>query len=278
MDILFLAAAGRARKELLLDLTPLEWVSPMGIVAILATALASAERNLTVDILMPTGVAPFLEHIGFIAELRRRNWSAPPAQGTPSGFNPCLPVMALERDSEVDTMQELLIDRLSMSFAAPNVVAEIGTVAAELTANAREHGTPTSGKSSCYAVAQGYSGASSGRSGVTVAVADFGGGFAASLRARYGKMLDEHAMERAFDERVSATGLPDRGLGLAHVLEAVDRHQGASLEILSYRGRLVRRERRFERSSLPVKIAGTFATAHFPHAVYNPVQLKAQEE
>ena len=170
----------------------------------------------------------------------------------------CLPVTPLSSESEVDRAAATLQTALAGTIAAPDW-ERIWTVAIELTQNAREHG------SACYMVVQTHSGRTSGTPGVHLAVADFGQGFAASLRPVLGRVPDSRAIERAFDERVSATGLPERGFGLGFVADEIDAHHGAELTILSRTGVLRRTEGSNVVESNPVDFKGTLAEAYFPY-------------
>lgn len=117
---------------------------------------------------------------------------------------------------------------------------ELTTVAVELAGNACEHG------SECYAVAQTYGGARSGAPGIHLAAADFGAGFARTLRRRYGPMTDGAAIVRAFGEQVSGTGHPYRGFGLSQIVDVIDAAPGNVLHIVSRSGYVTRSAGRFE--------------------------------
>ena len=120
-------------------------------------------------------------------------------------------------------------------------------------------------------VAQTHTGRTSGTPGVHIAVADFGPGFGERLRKAYGRLSDEDAILKGFEDRVSSTGQPDRGFGLGYIREAVDNYHGAVLHVLSRRGFVKRCDGRFE-STRVEDFPGTLAAAYFPipsHG-YNP--------
>ena len=131
------------------------------------------------------------------------------------------------------------------------------TVAVELTANAREHG------SDCYAVAQVHSGRQSGTPGVHIAVADFGDGLAQTLREQYGEMPDDEAIVHAFTEQVSGTGQSERGFGLTQIAEIIDRDPRNVLHIISQAGYVVRSGRQFQiMENESLRFDGTLASAY----------------
>lgn len=59
------------RKQLEIDLSPIAWFSPLGVVALLATYLHVASREVAVTCVLPESrvVRTCLERIGFLAEL-----------------------------------------------------------------------------------------------------------------------------------------------------------------------------------------------------------------
>ena len=266
-DLKFLSTAHHAQDSLEIDLADVEWISPLGVVAVLATCLRADESSLEATVHLPENrsARTYLVTIGLLDELTLHGWAltsdglldqqlaeagrlgwsrhgdidieafaatsfipqgGPSIQGTVDDIDidpdmrigPHLSVSRLTTVREVDVAADRLEDALRQ---APHIRGglfdELMTVAVELTANAREHG------SACYAVAQTYTGRKSGTPGVRLAVADFGEGLARSLRKHYGYMTDGEAIVRAFEERVSGTGRSERGFGLTQVAEIVDR-------------------------------------------------------
>lgn len=260
--MLFLCRAYRARATLELDLAPVTWVSPLGVVAILSACLAASERGVYVTVTLPASRAArtYLDRIGFYAELERQEW-------TPHGDldidddadgQGCLPVQSLQSAFDVDQATNLLGDVLIGARVVEGLLSKAMTVAVELTQNAREHGSP------CYMVAQTHTGKTTGRPGVHVAVADFGPGFAATLARVHGRMADDEAIVRAFDFGTTGTTDPAKGLGLGYVLGDVDSHGGSELAVISRRAYVTRVERRFA-TVLGEDFRGTLATAYFPY-------------
>lgn len=284
-DLRFLSTAHRADDSLEIDLTDVEWISPLGVVAVLATCLRADRETLNATVYLPESreVRTYLAAIGLVAELDRTEWVRTKGRSTEDiassqtelhawretegldidpdlTFAPYLPVSRLTTMREVDLAADTLEDRMKeASHLRGGLSDELLTIAVELTANAREHG------SACYAVAQAHSGRTSGTPGVHIAVADFGKGLAETLREPYGQMSDGEAIRHAFTERVSGTGRSDRGFGLTQIAEIVDRDPKSVLHIISQSGHVVRTDRQFEvTESEELLFSGTLATAYLP--------------
>ena len=306
-DLRFLGAAHLANDDLEIDLTDVEWISPLGVVAVLATCLRADQAATDAKVSLPENrsVRSYLAAVRLFDELAVHGWtftndgllddqiaqagrqgwsehgdidveafagmSALPERGKPRGgtvgdididpglsFAPYLPVSRLTTLREVDVAADRLEDAVR---AAPDlrggVFDELLTIAVELTANAREHG------SDCYAVAQAHSGRTSGTPGVLIAVADFGEGIAHSLREHHGAMSDGKAIDYAFTEQVSGTGQGERGFGLTQIAEIFDRNPASVLHIISQSGHLVRTGQKVDVSeSDTLLFPGTLATAY----------------
>ncbi len=286
-DLAFLSTAHQARKRLEVDLTDVAWISPLGAVAVLATCLRADTSALdTTVVYLPEnrGVRTYLHQIGLLAELAKAEWvltklSSPEDVAVAQtemrdrpeltdididpdvNIGPHLPVSRLTTEREVDVAAEKLDDALREAQYIPGGLAdELKTVALELTSNAREHGSP------CYGVAQMYTGQRSGTPGIQLAVADFGEGFARTLRRHYGKMADDEAIVLAFEEQISGTGRSARGFGLTQILEIVDREPRNVLHVISKSGHVVRSRGEFRIASRETLLfRGTLASAYLPH-------------
>ncbi len=265
-DLAFLSTAHQARKRLEVDLADVEWISPLGVVAVLATCLRADESSLDATVHLPENRAArtYLAQIGFLQELEQHDWAVPDdiGVGPNTAIRPHLPVSRLTTIREVDVAADRLEDALRQAaHIRGGLFDELMTVAVELTANAREHG------SACYAVAQTYTGQKSGTPGVRLAVADFGEGIARSLRKHYGYMTDGEAIVHAFEERVSGTGRSERGFGLTQVAEIVDREPNSVLHVISHSGHVVRSGGRFQvNENETLRFRGTLASAFLPHS------------
>lgn len=261
-DILFLCRGFRARTNLTIDLRGVRWISPLGVVAVLSTALAAQHRAIRVTVDAPSNqtARTYLDRIGFWDELSRQGWEADGDMDFDDGYQvqACMPVSPLSSEREVEEATNKLSEDLK-SALAPGMHERVWTVAIELTQNAREHGSP------CYMVVQTHTGRSSGTPGIHVAVSDFGPGFAESLRPVTGKLEDDAAIIRAFEERVSGTGLPERGFGLGYILDEIDRHPGAMLVIVSRTATVTRTAGKFHVVPDKLDFRGTLASAYFPY-------------
>ena len=253
-------------------------------VAVLATCLRANEESQGATVFLPEnrGTRTYLAAVGLLDELTVRGWTltnddVPDDRIAIAGrqgwseygdididpdltFAPYLPVSRLATMREVDLAADTLEDRMqAASHLRGGLSDELLTIAVELTANAREHG------SDCYAVAQAHSGRTSGTPGVHIAVGDFGKGLAETLREPYGQMSDGQAIVHAFTERVSGTGRSERGFGLTQIREIVDRDPKSALHIISQSGHVVRTDRHFEvTESEELLFKGTLATAYLP--------------
>lgn len=286
-DLFFLGRAVRARKRLEIDLADVEWVSPAGVAALLAACLGASVRpalETTVHLPESREARTYLARIGFLAELERNGWDriTPSEIDDPDidrwaevdtldidpaiAIGPHLPVTRLTTKNEVTEASYRLEDALRTAGLSDGLFDELITVAVELADNACDHG------SECYAVAQTYGGARSGTPGVHLAVADFGAGFASTLRGRYGPMTDSQAIVHAFGEQVSGIEHPHRGFGLSQIGDVVDAAPGNVLHIVSRSGYVTRSGGRVEphESKTPL-FRGTLATVSIPRRPPRPL-------
>lgn len=283
LDLSFLGVAARARKRLEIDLGAVEWISPAGVAALLAACLGASFRPaLEATVLLPESreVRTYLAQIGFLATLERNGWGWDgPDNDDPGGngwteietldidpalsIGPHLPVTRLRTENEVTATSERLYEVLrDAGLAGYNLI----DVAVELAGNACEHG------SECYIVAEIDSGARSGAPGVHLAVADFGAGFAETLREHHGRMTDGEAIVRAFEEQISGLGHPYRGFGLSQAVDVIDAAPGNALHIVSWSGYVTRSAGRFEvREHESPLFHGTLVSAYIPRSRPRPL-------
>ena len=294
LDLSFLGRAARERDGLEIDLGGVEWVSPAGVAGLLAACLGASANALDATVLLPESreVRTYLARIGFLAELERNGWEwgkgiiatevdDPDGNGwigietteldtldiDPAlSIGPHLPVTRLTTENEVIEASYQLQDVIHAAGLSGSRFDELVTVVVELAGNACEHG------SECYAIAQAYSGARSGTPGVHLAVADFGEGFAETLRERYGPMTDSEAIVRAFEEQVSGTGQSHRGFGLSQIVDVIDAAPGNVLHIVSRSGRITRSGGRVDphESTAPL-FHGTLASVYIPRKLPRPL-------
>ena len=271
LDLSFLGRAAHARDGLEIDLGAVEWVSPAGVAGLLAACLGASANALDATVLLPESrtVRTYLGQIGFLAEMERNGWAddGEPEPDADAAIGPHLPVTRLTTENEVTEASYQLQDVISAAGLSGGRFDELVTVLVELAGNACEHG------SECYAIAQVYGGARSGTPGVHLAVADFGDGFAETLREHHGPMTDSEAIVRAFEEQVSGTGHPYRGFGLSQIVDVIDAAPGNVLHIVSRSGYITRSGGRVEphENATPL-FHGTLASVYIPgrpHARYN---------
>ena len=263
-DLKFLSTAHRARKRLEIDLRKVQWISPLGVVAVLASCLRADESSLDATVHLPENRAArtYLAQIGFFTELARYDWTVPDDIDIDpnADIGPHLPVSRLTTEREVVAASYQLDDALHKASLAGGLFDDLIDVAVELAGNAREHG------SNCYTVAQTHTGRRSGTPGIHLAVADFGAGFAQTLREFYGEMTDSEAIIRAFEEQVSGTGQSRRGFGLTQIAGVVDMAPDNVLHIVSRSGHVVRSGRRFKSTeSESLLFPGTLASVYVPY-------------
>lgn len=270
LDLSFLGDAVLAQDGLEIDLGGVEWVSPAGVAGLLAACLGASANALDAAVLLPESreVRTYLARIGFLAELERNGWvgDGEPDLDPAAAIGPHLPVTRLATENEVTEASYQIQDVIHAAGLSGGRFDELITVVVELAGNACEHG------SECYAVAQAYDGARSGTPGVHLAVADFGEGFARTLRERYGPMTDSEAIVRAFEEQVSGTGHPHRGFGLSQIVDVIDAAPGNVLHIVSRSGSITRSGGHVEphESTTPL-FHGTLASVYIPRRLPRPL-------
>lgn len=285
-DLAFLSTAHLADDSLEIDLTDVEWISPLGVVAALATCLRADRDTLDATVYLPESreVRTYLAAIGLLEEVERHGWSLQrnipeelvvvQAPGTgwsqsldldidpEANFAPHLPVSGLSSESEVVEASYLLDEALHAASLTGGLFDDLIDVAVELAGNAREHG------SKCYIVAQTHTGRTSRAPGLRLAVADFGLGFANTLQEHYGDMTNSEAIVRAFEEQVSGTGDKKRGFGLSQIAEIIDLGPENALDIVSWSGHVRRSGGQVQpREDGGVLFPGTAAAVYVPYSL-----------
>ena len=243
LGLSFLGRAARERDGLEIDLGGVEWVSPAGVAGLLAACLGADTNVLGVTVLLPESreVRTYLAQIGFLAELERNGWvgDGEPDLDPVAAIGPHLPVTRLTTENEVVEASERLPAMLDEAGLAGDLSISLVDVLAEVAGNACEHG------SACYVVAEVDTGRGDAP-GIHLAVADFGKGFAETLRGKHGRMTDDAAIRHAFTERVSGTGLRERGFGLGQVADVVDVNPKNVLWVFSRAGYAIRSRGQFQ--------------------------------
>lgn len=144
-EIQFLCRGFRARADLEIDLRRVRWISPLGVVAVLSTALSTQQRAIKVGVYAPEDriARTYLQRVGFWAELSRQGWYTSGDMDFDQDYDiqACMPVAPLSIEAEVEVAMNTLSQELRGSVA-PGMDERVWTVAIELTHNAREHGSP----------------------------------------------------------------------------------------------------------------------------------------
>jgi hypothetical protein len=262
-DLEFLWFPEEQEGRVYIDLSGVEWMTPLGVVALLARCMA--ERNATnrqLVVVLPTNaqVRTYLERIGFYKALTEQGIQMSMAEfGLLSEYSvrACLPVTMVTTQRGAERAAERLLEAFDLGQVTYNVKLVAFTALCELTNNAREHG------SSCFAVAQTHTGESSGTPGVHLAIADFGPGFRERLK-EFGPKDELEALKMAFRYGVSSRKEEVGGAGLPDLLEEIrTQTPGAQLEIVSRNG-LYRWENGEWSTSEISDCNGVFARVYFP--------------
>ena len=121
-DLAFLSAAALDEERLEIDLTDVEWISPLGVVAVLTTCLRADEASLHATVELPENRAArtYLAQIGLVAELARCDWRVPDNIDIDpnADIGPHLPVSRLTTEREVVAASYQLDDALHKASLA----------------------------------------------------------------------------------------------------------------------------------------------------------------
>ncbi len=249
-DLAFLSTAHLADDSLEIDLTEVEWISPLGVVAALATCLRADREALDATVYLPESreVRTYLAAIGLLEEVERHGWSLQrnipeelvvlqvPGTGwsqsldldidPEANFAPHLPVSGLSSESEVVEASYLLDEALHAASLTGGLFDDL------------------------------------------IDVADFGLGFANTLQEHYGDMTNSEAIVRAFEEQVSGTGDKKRGFGLSQIAEIIDLGPENALDIVSWSGHVRRSGGQVQpREDGGVLFPGTAAAVYVPYSL-----------
>lgn len=225
-------------RPLVIDLTRWRYVSPTPLVGLLATMGRWVREGHDIEVRMPRAPYPLrmLETVAFadaIGTFARVTRSSEPAARV-RRYHPIIRARNFKTLDDVEEIvNELILEFGSSDLVSPPLNLAAHDALAEAANNAVEHARCPEGG---FALAQlRERRPSSGRSWfIEVAVADGGRGIAASL----GVDDDREAIMRALDERVTGTGDPYRGFGLAEI-ERLVQYPRRELVIHSGRGLVV---------------------------------------
>jgi hypothetical protein len=205
--------------ELVIDARRLAFAGPLELTATVALAhrARAAGHGMTLLVAENPNVASYMQRMEVIRQMPpgTRISGSPPDERRTNLPDTLLEVSALSSETE-----EELCDRLGRLVAAHHdsaITAKTFDAIGELIANAVDHGASDQG---AFVAAQVYSGASSGRPGLEVAICDTGIGVLAHLRRNpdHADVPDAaSALDRAFIPGVSGAG-GRRGNGLHDLL------------------------------------------------------------
>jgi anti-sigma regulatory factor (Ser/Thr protein kinase) len=228
--------AGAEGSRLLLDARHVHWVSPYGILGLLAVGSAWHKRSGDRPLLQPPEsreVASYLSRIGFYDQahgifdfqerVRRR---------TAGESDALLEITPIESHQDVHDVVDRVRDRAAAILGKrlgypPPAVLHFSVILSEVCQNVVEHAGADG-----WVSAQTYNWKQRlGRQVVVIAVMDVGMGFRGSLAREHAQQYgdrwsDETALEAAFLHGVSRYRDPGRGQGLQGIRKQVSRWNG----------------------------------------------------
>ena len=222
--------------KLLLDARHVHWVSPYGILGLLAVGEASLERSGERPLLQPPEsreVISYLSRIGFY-EVAHEIFEFPErARRRASGESDALlEITPIESHQDVHDVVDRVRDRAATILGKrlgypPPAVLHFSVILSEVCQNIVEHAGADG-----WVAAQAYNWKQRlGRQVVVISVMDVGMGFRGSLAREHAQQYgdrwsDETALEAAFLHGVSRYRDPGRGQGLQGIRKQVTRWNG----------------------------------------------------
>lgn len=222
-------------STLVIDAADLTWASPADLTAI--TVMASSAGTQDVDLIMPSNldVAQYLARMNVVSIVKALGGSVSGTRTLPAAnalSDRLIEARQLRGSGDVSLFGSDVY-KLVASHAGHSCAAVFHTMLGELLDNTSEHALSPVG---AFGAAQVHSGATSGRPGVEVAVADAGVGILQSLRENptYEYLANcAEGIRAALRKGVSSeVGDPNRGNGLSHVTHQLRAH-GAKLVLRS---------------------------------------------
>ncbi len=230
------AWAGLSDGKVLVDARHVRWVSPYGVLGLLAVGAASLSRWGTRALLQLPGnrdVASYLARIRFYERAHEIfDFKAPVRRRSTGESDALLEITSIKSHQDVHSVVDSVRDRAAailgrrLSYPAPAVL-HFSVILSEVCQNIVEHAG-----SEGWVSAQTYNWRQRlGRQVVVIAVMDVGVGFRGSLARehaqRYGdRWSDVTALEAAFLYGVSRYRDPGRGQGLQGIRRQVSRWNG----------------------------------------------------
>lgn len=221
----------RRRSEIRVDLTPVTFVDPFGMVCLWATLQRLCRHFCRVVILLPRcgDVQGYLARMGFWAltdmpEVRFEGAIVEPGEYRPDA-NFLLELTPIVRGNagSVAEITRTVLDRTAVILRdqlgyTEREITNVATVLTEACQNVQDH-------SGCDGVAavQRYTNARTGRRYVVIAVADCGHGINKTLSERYKNLHgSDHRTAIGMALQKQYSRLPERGLGLYHIRQIAE--------------------------------------------------------
>ena len=243
-DIDFLQAI-EATRDALIDFGPVEFIKPVGVVALLATLERLTKlfnmSSLTFSLPEDPEVQQYLRMAGVFDVMRRlisfSNFQPEDVIPKRPPERPMVPCRFFDCESEIEEIaNQMEEDFETVLPGRGSILGTCYTAFSELATNVVNHAESGGG----YVIAQQYNYKSGPM--VEIAVADCGIGIQASLQKnqKYTHILsDEDAIELAIKEGVSSLEDGYRGYGLYHVTDEVKRNDNRQMTIRSGYGTMV---------------------------------------
>ena len=226
----------------IIDLSKLRFIRPIGVIAILCLAAKLSDRKIRCRIVVPRdGKAwSYLYRIGLLEALSHiepLNVSEEVLDRVDERLTALIPVRGFSSYGEVEEIAARVEEAFQASMAGlVSLLPTCHTVVAELAGNVVAH----SGTGRGWVLAQRYIGGDSPV--VEIAVGDGGIGIRRSLAKNKGRergaLSDRDALRTAIDDGVSRFTDPHRGYGLGHIRAEVRRGRQRKLFMASGVGRL----------------------------------------
>ena len=225
-DIDFLRAV-ETQGSRMVDLGPISFIRPVGVVALLATVerLAGSDSETPIKITLPANqdVKQYLRLVGVFDAMREyvSIGGRQPEELIPEthAVRPMVKCKRFASEYDIETLSVEMENQFQTAEVGPSTLLHTcHTIFAELATNVVQHAESNHG----YVLAQQYNRPSGDE--VEIAVADCGIGIRASLQKNpsYSSHMDDtEAIEKALAEGVSSSTHNHRGYGLYHVFDQV---------------------------------------------------------
>lgn len=228
--------AGVESRHLLLDARHVRWVTPYGVLGLLAVGAAWRNRSGERALLQPPesrDVTSYLARIGFYEKAHEIFDFAERVRRRASGeSDSLLEITSVESHQDVHDVVDQVKDRAAAILGKrlgypPPAVLHFSVILSEVCQNIVEH----AGMNGWVSAQSYYWKQRLGRQVVVIAVMDVGMGFRGSLAREHAQQYgdrwsDETALEAAFLHGVSRYRDPGRGQGLQGIRKQVSRWNG----------------------------------------------------